>query len=236
LNKLVEIYSEMIDQIESADGIQEKLVTQFPMKGRHYNGKIMVVGRAVNGWEDSEWEHGELSDSTKKERYLSKLIALDEGKCPMDWVKMSWGNTGPGYNSKKSAFWRVIHNIMNQLGYEEDWSNNFIWSNLYKIAPADGGNPSAKLIKLQKEKCVQLLREEFLLWKPKIILFLTGMNWAGNFIKDITEIEINSVTEGLVEGTGVIRINNQIGKVIIAKHPQGKNESEMVNEIMSALD
>jgi hypothetical protein len=237
LDRVVNLYSGMIDQL-IANGITEKLVTHYPMKGTQYNGRLMVIGRAVNGWEDSEWIPEELIDPSNRNQYLTNLLlpSTTEGTCPLEWVKKSWGNNEGGYNSKKSAFWRVVYRVMCGLDSEEDWSSRIVWSNLYKIAPAKGGNPSARLINLQMEKSIQLIKEEIILWKPENILFLTGLNWSSPFIKEIPEFKIKNTDQELVEGKGYIEIDKHRSKVIIAKHPQGKNEIKMVEEIIANLN
>lgn len=63
----------------------------------------------------------------------------------MLWVKDGWGATDR-YNTKRSAFWRAVRGVVEGLGISDvehdTWSSHLVWSNLYKLSPADGGNPS----------------------------------------------------------------------------------------------
>jgi hypothetical protein len=72
-------------------------------KGVLYNNNLMVVGRAVNDW-DGEFQ----LDNIKTELLLDKLFPnFSSSNFQLEWVESSWGSSN-GYNTKKSAFWRVI--------------------------------------------------------------------------------------------------------------------------------
>ena len=117
----------------------------------------MVVGRAVNGWTEGILpEH--LALPAAAETYSQVVLTSVNGDapcppCPMTWVTNQWGNTNKGYNTRRSAFWRVIRGVVDGLGIadvEQDaWSSHLVWSNLYKIAPANGRNPSKTLSDIQ---------------------------------------------------------------------------------------
>lgn len=242
---LNDLYAELISQVAKDYKKDERLCTLYPIKGKLYNQHedncLMVIGRAVNGWkEGTYWTTRKLKQLDDQQYYLDKLSAFhypEDGECPLGWVKKRWMKKVKGnYSTKRSAFWRVINKTITQLEphlkIEQEWPSKIIWSNLYKIAPVDNKNPNTKLQRVQRDNCIKIIREEILTWQPKRILFLTGFDWAKHFIEGIDEIEIKSTDElELIDGIGTIKFKDYIGKIAIAKHPQGKKESKMNEEL-----
>ena len=156
--------------------------------------------------------------------------------CPLEWVESSWGSSEV-YNTKKSAFWRVIKRLsqnINKLDSDESWVSKLVWSNLYKIAPSEGGNPSDSLCGYQLDSCNELFKAEIVEYKPKCIVCFTGESWFKGFLLDNFSL-IRKPEAKWVEASGTITINGFTTQVIIAKHPQGKPEIELVNEILDTL-
>jgi hypothetical protein len=191
------------------------------------------VGRAVNGWL-TEWKAGEISKQDALE--LAKKSFQTNG-CPLSWVAKVQDSNG-NYNPRRSAFWRVIKRIRAKIDRDNcdpKWSSKLAWTNLYKIAPSRGGNPSPKLTRLQLEYCIEMLRLEVSCLSPKRILFLTGNNWAEPFIGDVQKqnqsCEIDSLDFKYVDV--ILKIPNLV--IVVAKHPQGKPEEKYVCEVMKAF-
>ena len=151
---------------------KRELTAFYPMNGHEYeyDKELMVVGRAVNGW-PVKWRPEEIYNKLEdilKNIYLTSV-------CPMSWVVSRWGETKV-YNTKKSVFWKVIKKTLEDLKIMEskrNWSSYIVWTNLYKIAPNDGGNPSKVLMKIQRDICNDLLEQEINHFQPKRILFIT---------------------------------------------------------------
>ncbi len=239
MKKLKNEFSEMLKTVGN-DFTEKKLTALFPIKGKEYKSELMVIGRAFNGWGGKEddicWENKKGNPSKKT---IENIIGYSEEEidvCPMKWITDHWGletevnKNGFEYNMKKSAFWRVIKEILSELKITsaEDWASHLVWSELYKIASNKGGNPSAKLLNAQFEKCKKVLNEEIIEFKPKRILFLTGYDW----FKDFENLGFNrdNIESSLVEWVGSYKNKNV--KVVVAKHPQGKNETEYVNQVI----
>lgn len=201
-------------------GPQPTLTLFAPCIGKHYNAELMVIGRAVNGWLE-EFDLPEAGTEAGRNAIIQAVVGDQDadGDCPMAWVVNSWGAKPPSYNTKKSAFWRVIKQVAARLGIDgDDWSSHLAWSNLYKVSPAEGGNPGERLCRAQRAACTDLLRWELETFKPNRVLVLTGWNWCGE-LADGLGFEADSVSESeLVEAVG--RIGK--AKVVVAKHPQGK--------------
>ncbi len=201
-------------------------------KGRDYDNNLMVVGRAVNGWYNEFDLHG-LNSELMVESIFNKS---NESNCPLKWVEESWGKT-EGYNTKSSAFWRVIKKIaqnLNETSSNNGWASKIVWSNLYKVAPSDKGNPSDSLCDYQFRACNELLLTEIEEYQPSLIIFFTGLNWFNGFLNDMVSLSSNN-EHSWIEAHGILKVNNRDIAIIIAKHPQGKPEEEMVNEIMQVI-
>ena len=224
--------------IESYSRESAPLCGFMAREGRKYNKRLMVIGRAVNGW-GSERSIAELQYSSARQNFIDSFRA-SEDDCPMVWVAKSAGKTDE-YNTNKSAFWRVIRRVSRRLGVwhdgqEENWSSRLVWSNLYKISPHAGGNPSDKLCAIQEPGCIELLRKEIQDYQPERILFLTGMNWAKAFLADLGYQE--PALDSLVEASGTVSPPGckQVIPFVVARHPQGKLESEWVEEVISGFE
>ena len=211
------------------------------LKGWQSHGELMVVGRAINGWQISR-KPSELSSKIERERLLADLsaIAHPPSRCPMLWVSELWGR-GNKYNTHRSAFWRVIRSAVSVLQIANvlnaDWPSYLIWSNLYKVAPTSGGNPSRRLVSLQHEFCQRILQIEIQEFKPKRLLLLTGFDWFGPFLN-------SSVFSFNANGSG--RLVLHYGKLsvaglsfpintVVGVHPQGKSETRFIEEIKAAF-
>jgi hypothetical protein len=204
------------------------------MVGRSYDGGLMVVGRAVNGW-----IKGILPDDLSRASEVTRYAQLvqdsvnGDGRCPMLWVTDGWGAT-EGYSTKRSAFWRAIRRVVKGLGLEDvqqaSWPSHLVWSNLYKVSPADGGNPSKLLREVQFPGCAKLLNLELRTYQPDRVLFLTGVDWADPFLEEAK----------LQKGEGyqyVERVGDVHGaRFVIAVHPQGKFEAVWAHEVVTAFD
>ena len=159
------------------------------LRGDLYNNGLLIVGRAVNGWA-STWTTDELRDETKVDALVEELYpTTSPTECPMMWVSDCWGKNDDNYNTKKSAFWRVGRAVVSDLSGECfdncRWPSSISWSNLYKVSPGSGGNPSEPLADAQLAQCKKILEEEIIWLNPSQILFLTGWGWAQWFLPDL---------------------------------------------------
>ena len=177
---------------------------------------ILFVGRATNGWITDEEDIDVLFGNT-----ADRIFNRDD---QMQWVENSEGNNN-GYNSRRSAFWRVIKRV-SEYYYPEDWSSYIAWSNVCKVAPFNGGNPNNELYYAQLETCLKILEIEIEQLSPRIIVFLTGENWVQDFLSYLNHENYDQAIEckswGEYKSTAYL-IKNTI--MICSEHPQGKNEN-----------
>jgi len=78
------------------------------------------------------WREEDIEDLVKHSFEYSQP---DKNPCPFDWIK------DPKYEMTGSAFWRVIKQVMLK-GYGRNEKNCYYqiaWSEMCKIAPAEGG-------------------------------------------------------------------------------------------------
>jgi hypothetical protein len=238
--QMAEILDELVQAIaaSSPEAADECLTTHFPMKGRAYSRELMVVGRAVNG-DKTCWKPNEAQSPEWRSQRIDEWIkkGTSDERCPLEWVGRAWGRIEQGKrNSKMSAFWRVVGEVSRSLtGNAENWWSHLVWSNLYKVAPSKGWNPSSGLRRTQKPFCKKHLAEEFRLWKPKRILFLTGWNWARSFIRSVGN-PIRTEVEGLVQWAGNLEFpDGTLSQVVVCVHPMGKPEDQLVREVLNSF-
>src|SRR5438045_1651143 len=92
------------------------LVPFWPLRGAQYDGEIMVIGRSVNGWVE-DWTAGQLRNPTLRRDAVEAMRADAEppDRDRMAWVTDLWGATD-GYNTRRSAFWRVLADLTSRHG------------------------------------------------------------------------------------------------------------------------
>ncbi|MCY1719244.1 hypothetical protein OU798_02770 [Prolixibacteraceae bacterium Z1-6] len=231
----------MIEEIRTAIfPLYEKLLTQesfedvctfclqwgnnFPIKAGE---GILVVGKAVNGWQSNETNPNKIFDINNNNR----IFARDD---QMVWVNNLWEHP-EYYNTKKSAFWRVTKRISEKY-YHEQWYSNIAWTNLYKIAPYVGGNPNSHMQSIQLDSAREILRTELEILKPRFVIMLTS-GWEQNFLDYLNaynQVIKLSIKNWKKYSTYLTKINGI--KFIISQHPQGKNENLHYQAITELID
>lgn len=218
----------------------ERLSFFCAIEGEQSHKELMVIGRSVNGWTKG-YSATELKSFQMKQQLVDEMYRFSEivdNVCPMSWVVDLEGEHP--YNTRRSAFWRVIHSVMLGLkihASSENWSSALIWSNLYKVSPSNGGNPGNRLKTIQLQTCTRLLIEEILQRRPKRLLFLTGWNWAIPFLQnEQVDFQHESSSE-FIEALGYTHIYKTSCKIqtVVVPHPQGKTEAIIVREVLSAF-
>jgi hypothetical protein len=218
---------------------QADLTGFLAMTGHLYEGGLMVIGRAVNGWTTGVLPTALLVPANAHTYANTVFQSVTGENCPMGWVAECWG-AATGYNTRKSAFWRAIRAVVHGLGLANvespQWPSHLVWSNLYKVAPATGGNPNSTLCLLQLPGCIDLLRLELATYMPSRLLFLTGMDWVKPFLGVLGAPAQNTPALRYVEGFGQGNLpGGQQVNFAIASHPQGKPEALWVHEVLQVL-
>ena len=229
------LYDRLLAAAGATPGVQpQELAAFWPMVGRAYDGRLLVVGRAVNGWID-QVRVPELADADYRASTLATLRRTSEGDgttCPMSWVTWRWGRGGGEYSTARSAFWRLTRGVLRAVDPasldDPAWSSRLAWSNLAKLAPWGGGNPGGALLDVERQVGPELLMAEVNELKPDRVLVLTGRWWFEPFARHLTLTVDWRV--GLVEGVA----EDASRRWVIAPHPQGKRRA-LLGEVIGAF-
>lgn len=231
---------------EAAHTLPEERLTGFlAMRGHAYDGELMWVGRAVNGWVKPGCTPTELRDAARADALvqavLGKAVVASEDPCPLRWVANPWSGKKDDYNPARSAFWRTARRTLSAVGgagaSEQAWSSRLVWSNLYKVAPEKGWNPSATLAALQRARCRELLLHEIATFRPRRLVFATGMDWAQPFLDAPCFAFDRRPDTGHLRGSGDLVLDGEtIGRFAVALHPMGKNEDLWSRAVHEGLE
>ena len=229
MENIMQEYERLVGKLYSSKDRykEDKVVVFTPAKGTKYDAvkELMVVGRAVNGWQNVVDKSTEV-DKTPILKQLRKRLENDN----LWWVDDSRGAKDE-YNTNKSAFWRVIRLLATEFyGEDPEVINTIVWSNLYKVAKVERGNPSTGLINVQFEHCLNILKLELDYFQPKYVVFLTGYNWAANFIDGLGVKSRGKYKDRFIEFIGTYKNSN----IVVAQHPQGKPDWDHVAAILKA--
>ena len=150
----------------------------------------------------------------------------------MSWVVDQAGSR-TAYNTNRSAFWRVIRRTCRDLvdGAHEfpEWSSHICWTNLFKVSPSKGRNPTGTLSSSQREAAAELLAQELFEWRPTRVLVLTGWSWFAPFAPRLgVHLRRTAALVDAVEAVGT----SADCRWVIAKHPERKPEDAAVEQIL----
>lgn len=234
------IYDQMVAVVADSAPDDTALVAFWPIRGIKYDGNLLVVGRAVNGWdEETAWTPSDGRSASCRARVVQRARETSEpgDTCALEWV-WKWAGRREGYNTNRSAFWQTAKNvafpqIAKNVAFPqivpEAWSSHFAWTNLYKIAPKEGRNPSERVCDLQFERCAELLRYEISAFQPKKVLIMAGRGWFEPFA-DRLSLPMEW-SRGYVEGTGT----GHGARWVVTKHPERKPRAPIVEGARRSL-
>jgi hypothetical protein len=224
-NKLFPLYKDLLknNTFEDVCTFCVQWGDDFPKKK---NSGILFVGKAVNSWVNDETDINILFGNTDK-----KIFARED---QMEWVYNLEG-TNDIYNTKKSAFWRVVKQVSQKYYQDEEWYLKVAWSNLCKIAPFSGGNPNNGLYYQQLKTCQRILSTEIDILSPKVVIMLTS-NWESDFLcflNNNTQPQIEKVIEWNGYQTKLYIIKGIM--YVASQHPQGKSEVKHIAAITKLI-
>ena len=161
-------------------------------KGSLYDAskkKIMIVGRALNGWDAT------YNDTTTLETTVASILNQPDS---LDTLINKNGYKSEGskrtYYHINSRFFRLIKHILEQFDesdtcsdfekswYEDSkkWNQRFIWANLYCIAPrnpvnGENPNPSRRMLYPCQDSYIDLMKLYITHYNPDIVIFITDL-------------------------------------------------------------
>jgi len=178
----------------------------------------------VNAWYD-DWPKSRLSRGPSRDKIARELQQQFHGHCPMSWVAEKW-NATEDYNTARSSFWRVIRWILTELEIvhedDPDWPSHVAFTNLYKVSPADGGNPNTSLKNAQYPACREMLHREIAFARPKRLLFMTGITWTHCFLPAMDDVHFTTDDDSPVELHGRPRFDWPC-RLVVTWRPERRN-------------
>ena len=184
------------------------------------NEGLLFYGRANNGWISSSNDVEELFADGGEDC----IFARDN---QMEWMAE---DVVDDYRPSSSAFIRTIKNVASE--YYDNWTSHVAWSNLYKVAPWEGGNPSDALCYAQLEDCKKIMQKELAFTSPRAVVMLTGYYWAKDFLEYMNDgLEPDCIGYEKWGGYEAWAYRLEGRLLIVSEHPQGKPEAAHVIEI-----
>lgn len=122
--------------------------------------------------------------------------------------------------------------------YPNNWSSYVAWSDVCKVAPFEGGNPSDSLYYAQIEDCEEIFKVEVKALSPKAIIFFTGYGWAKDILVSLNGGREPQPEDSKVWGGGYKSVVYKIKGVsyIVSEHPQGKPEVEHAAALIKIIE
>lgn len=203
----------------------------WPEFGSSYNPHedLLIVGRAPNGG-DNPWHFSKLATLDPHEL---RLKASEKPEALDVWMIRCWQKSKDRKYCSNTAFWRAVKLVVEGLGTGSDyWASRLAWTNLYKIAPATGGNPAGKLRKYQLQHCINLLKLELDGFKPRYVLVVTG-DW---FMPFIGPFGFTSNLTQSAENPYILRTENRNDqKWVFTVRPERIKSNLFATQVLKAL-
>lgn len=213
--------------------IQDEFNLFYPVIGKdfHKEKNILLVGQATNGW-DNKFKVVDIfeKDHSKMVNEAANFSQEDGSKCPLEWINEDWTK----YSLYRSFFWNIIYKVVKSFYSKTDdnWNNIIAWSNIMKIAPAQGGNPDDLLIECQIEQSALIFKKEIEDLDPKNVVLMTNLKTWAQPVLELLKVEYEIVDGSFVEA--IAYINNS--KIIITRRGYFKvTHEEAVQELSSYL-
>ena len=226
------------------------LTASIAFKGNKYSDsdlKLMVVGRAMNGWET------DFSTCHTAKDVINTILGQEFSFADVINFKGFPREGRRPYRYITSKFWKLIKDILGEYGeaneewYDEtknmNWNEKIVWSNLYKVSPRYEKNPDDHLIQKTIEGNIEIIKAEIAEYSPKMILFVTD-KWylepsdkKPSFAKALNIKFINDSPSEIVVGYGKYGDS----KIIVCKRPDiwgytDQKVKTMAKEIKEAFD
>ena len=269
IKKLKDLYSELYNTLSNnpaiipifrfnGDKSNNPYAHFVAIKGDHFDAnekKLMLIGRAVNGWDSLESSSSEAFSTEADNQFFNKG-PFNEDRWNWIDVDEETGVLYSGHDKDKSnrknrycldqsAFWTYTREIWNKLPGSSFntgavWMKNIAWSNLYKVSPKDRGNPAGLIQNNQLKICREILTLEISSFKPTHILLMTGYDWFEPFKSCFSDCQYRGTNHPrgkkanqiYVEGTARFeRI-----PVVITCRPERRRKEQFVDDVIKAFN
>jgi hypothetical protein len=223
------MFAAQLDAIASTPAIPSELNMFWPKIGSRYDGDLLVIGRATNGWID-RWEPGSHPDMRALARIARGTGEDGVNGDQLGWVLDRWGRSD-GYNTSKSQFWSTIRRVAIHLRPDaaDAWTSVIAWTNFAKVGPWNKGNPPSRLLAPQLRLGPQLFAQEIQDLRPRHVVAFTGRWWFATFTAEL-RLDIRWQT-GLVEGVA----DSPGTRWVVAVHPQTRSPAGVAGAVIGSL-
>ncbi|MBS1753449.1 MAG: hypothetical protein JST34_05315 [Bacteroidetes bacterium] len=252
-----ELFIKNVEEFKKKANKNKKYAIFYPSFGIPKDDKpeFLIYGQAVKGWDPVFNSSLKLNKKQLLKKAIDNSNKYYKGKnhTPLDWVNVYWGESyyrkfvtteadkkfypPMPYSTFRSFFWNVTYKLICRY-YDLDknswdWSRKLVWSNLYKIAPAEGKNPNEEECSWQKKISIELIKNEIEEIKPKFCIVLTNDSWWKPFRDKLkTEVLTHSkLKKGIIQS---IELYNGT-KIIVTTRPYSGNSANHVNEILELI-
>lgn len=237
MERIAELYGDLYQDMKQHFK-EHSLSTLVPMMGLRYKSqtvKLMVIGRALNGWFKQDMD---CTDQCSK--YVKDAMEMLTREDRFAWME----NKEENGNAIIRPFWNYTKDVLKQLrncdDIEADWYETIAWANLFPISFNEAGNPSNALKYAQFPAAQKLLQEQIKYFSPTYVLIISGWkDWFAiqkskkyhfnenvQFLPDVTEkCEDNEV----VKGRGIF--GNSL--VVVSRRPEFFSKEKFVNDIVA---
>ena len=214
--------------------IKEKRLTSVPcMAGNKREAKIMIVGRAVNGWKVDFDNCGDIHNTVNS--VLTQRNRLDDfAGGPTEYYEAE--------EKKKyyytTAFWRLVKKLVIRIDRtDEEWQQKIIWTNLYKVSPKKRGNPAWSMIKNDLDVYIEILKKEIEDNAPKLVVFVTDWNYIKPYrdrpsFDELLDCDEKKYDDNYIVKTG--KIKNTDIPFVVCKRPERRNTDKLADAIVKA--
>lgn len=196
---------------------------RFPL---YPNKGFLFVGKAVDGWLSSKTDIEFLLNTQQRNGFKDLRNQLNSGYS-------MWGSVDFG-NKRKEGFWKITEQIAKEF-HTKEWFCNIAWTNLYKIAPFDGGDPCLGLIGEQQKSCLEIFQKEVELLSPEYVFMLTS-GWEKEFLKYLNDNKTPKAEKTVKWGqysSKLLLINGV--KFIASPFPHAKPETSHKEAILELM-
>jgi hypothetical protein len=234
-------YLELLNKISRFNARRHPLFGTYPIAGFKYDSDLLIIGRQAPWWPECFSVH-ELNVKGEENIFYQKVMLPGayaiRRACPMAFVTDLWGDSkyrpmykAYKYHTRSDSFWVCAKEIVKGLGISDDeneWPSYLSLSYLYKISFADKPCLNEKLRLLQLDICKDLFKFELYMGKPRRILFLTGMNYAKDFLGLPEDIGLDDCIVNL----GVFDYGVHRAETVVSANPKKYFKDGIVDTVL----
>lgn len=243
-SELISLYSSMIESVKPHIISNELCVIPHTVGKLYGQGsiKLMVVGRAVNGWNEEDY-----SAFTDSKAIAEHAMTIHENS---DFSRIVKRTDKDEYNYIRSKLYKLTYGVLCAMGegtfdhwYDDpkQWQEKFVSSNLYHISPQAERNPDVWQQLATYRISADILLKEIEIYNPTHIIFVVGKEWMfddkwEDHFQYKLGISLKQNDSKFIASSGYIGS----AKYVVTERPErrvkGWTEDFLVGEVMNAFN